>query len=211
MAKRASERIPYRASPVGALVYPWVNKPDTKFNKDGQWKTGLRLEGQDAAAFKEVIDAAVDAAFDAELDELPAKDRPRYSKYYPYTEELDDAGAKTGAIVFNFKQNAVITVEGERKEIPMRLFDSSDKEVHTAVFGGTIGRVMWKPRTVKIDMAKQIGVSLAFVKVQIIKLADRNTSGGFGSVEDGYVEEEAASGCFEGAASGGSVQPGDDF
>jgi hypothetical protein len=39
----AERRGPYRTSPFGKAVHPWLNKADTKFNEAGVFKTGQRV------------------------------------------------------------------------------------------------------------------------------------------------------------------------
>lgn len=35
---------PRFVSPLGVAVYPYLHKPDVKFNKDGEYKTTLRIK-----------------------------------------------------------------------------------------------------------------------------------------------------------------------
>ena len=36
-------------TPRAIAVYPWLNRPDTKFNPDGDYKVTLKIEAEDAA------------------------------------------------------------------------------------------------------------------------------------------------------------------
>lgn len=198
-------RIPYRPSPAGIAVYPWLNKPDTKFNADGVFKTGLILEGAEAQKLKEELDAASQVAFDEETADLAPAARKKWRLYLPYEEEETEEGHKTGRITFNFKQNATIKVEGQPKAIQIAIFDAADKEVHTPIFGGSTIRVMYRPRNTKIAASQQAGVKLDFLKVQLVKLAERKNDSGFGAVEGGFVEDDEDRTSFEGNSSGAAA------
>lgn len=191
-------RTPYRASPPGIAAYPWLNKPDVKFNVDGVFKTGLVVEGAEAQKLKEQLDVAAQKAFEEETADMAPAERKKWGIYVPYEEEETDDGHKTGRITFNFKQNAVIKVEGEPKPIKIAIFDAADKEVHTPIFGGSTIRVMFRERNTKIAASKKIGVKLDFLKVQLIKLHERKNDSGFGAVEGGYVGDDEDTGSFEG-------------
>jgi hypothetical protein len=201
----ASERkVAYKPTPAGEGRYCWINKPDTKFNEQGVYKTELGLTGEIAQQFKAEIDAVCEAAFEEETREVLAKDKKKWGIYRPYQEEEDAAGNKTGKIWFSFRQNAVIMVEGEPKEIKIGIYDAEDKKVTVPVFSGSTLRVMYKPRNVKVASQKLAGARLDFLKVQVVKLADRDQSGGFGEVEGGYVQDvtDKDPGSFEGGGGG---------
>ena len=46
MAQNAQEKI---VSPKGIAVYPWLNRPDTKFSADGDFKVTLKVSADEAA------------------------------------------------------------------------------------------------------------------------------------------------------------------
>lgn len=182
-------KVPYKPSPAGPAVYPWINKADTKYNTDGVYKVGILAEGPEALAYKEYLDHEAERAFAEETEDMAPAERKKWRIYVPYEVEENEDGTPTGRIQFNFKQNAVINVEGVAKPIQIAIFDASDKEVHTKIFGGSVLRVMARPRNTKIAASKQAGVKLDFLKVQIVKLAEYKQESGFGAVEGGYVAD----------------------
>lgn len=195
----------YKPSPFGDAEYPWVNNPDTKFNADGVFKLDLRVTGPAAVKFKGEVDEQVDRAFAAHMDALEEKgvkpaERKKWEKQYPYTEEEDDDGNPTGAIVFHFRQNAKIKLkDGSTKDVAISLRDSRDKPMKANIFSGSVVRAMFAYRDIVVTSAKKAGVRLDFSMVQVKKLAEGGAGGGsFGAVEDGYVEtdEEAQQGSF---------------
>lgn len=206
----ASNSTPYRISPEGVARYAWVNSPDVKFNADGVFKTDHIVDGAAAVKLKAEVDAAAEAAFEEGTKDLTPAEKKKWSIFYPYEVEENDDGTPTGRIIFKYRQNAIIRVEGEAKPIRIAIFDSTDKPTAAKVFGGSIIRVAYKPRAIKLASAKQWGVRLDFLKVQVVKLAERSDSGtgGFGSVEGGYVEEhhdESATGGFKGGSASSSA------
>lgn len=193
----------YKTSPFGVAVHPWLNKPDTKFNADGLFQTGLRLEGAEALAFKEQIDTAAQAAFDEITEEMTAGERKKWSVYRPYTEEEDDNGNPTGAIVFDFKQNATIKLKsGEVKKVEIGLQDSAGNDINKPIFGGSTIRLMYSTRAIPMKSLKQAGVRLDFSMAQVLKLVKGTGGRGFGKVEGGYVDEPDADDPEDGAKSG---------
>jgi hypothetical protein len=172
-------------------VYPWVNKPDTKFNSDGVYKTGLAVEGKDAEKFRKEIDLASQEAFDSETASMTAGERKKWSLYVPYEVEEDEEGKPTGRTIFHYRQNAVLKLaDGETKGIKIGIYDSADKPTEAEIWGGSKLRVKYYARPIKVASTKKAGVRLDFLKVQVIQLAERSDSGGFGGVEGGYVDEE---------------------
>jgi hypothetical protein len=183
-------KVPYKPSPVGVAIHPWVNKPDTKFNADGVYQTGLAVEGEDAVKFREELDAAAKAAFEEETANMTPVERKKWSVFVPYSVEEDEDGKPTGRTIFRFRQNAILRLpDGETKRIRIGIYDSADRATEAEVWTGARIRVRYRPRNVKIASTKKAGVRLDFLKVQIVQLADRSASGGgFGAVEGGYVE-----------------------
>lgn len=190
MTQAPSKRV-YRLSPFGEAIHPWLNKADTKYNADGLYHTGLKLSGAPAQKFAEEIREASDRYF-AELTETMAPaERKKWSVYYPFEELENDAGDKTGEIVFDFKQNVKIKLKsGEVKEISLRLQDGAGKDTKKAIFGGSTIRTMYAPRDVKMTSSKEAGVRLDFCGVQVTKLSEgRSSGGGFGAVEGAWTDE----------------------
>lgn len=188
----------FYTSPVGVALYPWINKPDTKYNPEGLFKVKLAVGGDEANTLKAQIDGFVDEAYEeyAKGDEKrPAwtpKDRKAWGKQYPYEEETDEEGAPTGRILFTFKQNATIHLkDGTTKDVTIGIRDSEDKALDVAIFGGSKLRVMFSPRQSVLQTSKKVGVRLDFALVQVIELAKGSGSSlGFGAYEGGYVGGE---------------------
>lgn len=183
----------YIISPRGELRYPWLNKPDTKFNDDGIYKTDLVLDDSSAEKLKDTITRAAEAALAKHVEDLPPAKAKKFEVYLPFEEELDeDSGEPTGSTIFKFRQNAVIRLkDGDTKDIKIELRDSKDNVMDKAVWDGSEGRIMFSMRTIVIASTSKVGVRLDFYKVQIAKMASGTGSKGFGAIDDddGYVAD----------------------
>lgn len=143
----------YFPTPILEADYPWINNADTEFNKEGLFHVdGIgRLEDPDVQALKDRIDAHVDASWDEEIEKVPAKDRKKYSKIYPYELDEDDDGNPTGYIKFLFKQNASIKTRDGVKKVTIEIRDSNDEPTDVSIFGGSELRIMASLRTIKVS------------------------------------------------------------
>lgn len=187
----------YHDSFIGPFVYPWVNKPDTKFNSEGVYKVGLRGKGPEAEKLAAQLDADAQAALEDYTKDMTPKDKKAWSVHVPYEREEDDNGNPTGYVTFDFKQNATIKIKktGEVKEIKIGIYDAEGNEMHSPVYGGSEGRVRYAKRAIPMQSQKKVGIRLDFAAVQISKLASGNSGGGgFGKIEGGYVEDSSAGG-----------------
>lgn len=178
----------YQPTPELEFQHPWINKPDTKYNDDGLYHVdGIGSDSdEDVMALKALIDEATDKAWDEMTAEMAPKEVKQYGRVYPYEIDEDDDGNPTGYIKFGFKQNAQIKTPKGVKHIKIEIRDADDEVVDVPVFGGTLGRIMFSMRAIKVASSKKIGVRLDFAKVQLIKLAEGSGGGGFGKVEGGY-------------------------
>jgi len=147
-------------SPKGKASWPKLFKPDTRFNPEGVYQTGLVLSPEEAKDFQEKVkDAFVEEYGKGKLEKalMPWK--------------LDE----DGNVVLNFKS----------KRKPM-VVDSQGRAVSTElnVGGGSIIKVgtginPW-------SIAGKMGVTLYLNAVQIIELAEYSPNL-FGKEEGGFV------------------------
>ena len=82
------------ATPKGVLVFPHLKSPDTKFDENGVWKTGLRLAGAEAQKLIAIIDKEIDESV-AEASEKKSNVK-RGAPPYKKDEDSED-------FIFNFK------------------------------------------------------------------------------------------------------------
>ena len=160
---------------IGVLNYPYLVKPDTKFNADGLYHCKLALSKEDGEPLVKEIENS--------LATLKAK---KVSSFKPYKKVEN-------GYEFSFKLKAkVATKSGAMYEQKPKLFDSkgqimADKEM--SVWGGSRGKVAFQIYTYQNNMLGS-GVTLKLRAVQIVELVqgktkDSSESYGFSS-EDGY-------------------------
>lgn len=110
-------------SPLGEAVFPRINgKPDTKFDKDGRWKTGLRLSSNDAetVALMKTLDEEHKKSLAAANADPKMKGKKFKLGSKPYTVEKE-----TDTVLFNFSMAAKYE-DKKTKEV---------KDMRPAVFG----------------------------------------------------------------------------
>ena len=188
MAQNAQEKI---VSPKGIAVYPWLNRPDTKFSADGDFKVTLKVSADEAAPFIKKLDDII-----SNYHEEKAKADPKiagYSVSPPYEEETDDQGNLTGNYLFKFKQKAVIhTKDGRTIDMKVALFDASRTPTNVNVGGGSKIKIAATVFPYAMNTTKSVGLALRPSAVQILSLVSgkSNVVSMFDD-EDGFKTEEA--------------------
>ena len=177
-------------TPKGVAIWPKLNKPDTKFNADGEYTVKLRIPAEEATDLIETLEGIRDA-----YKEMAVKKDPKVKQYKMadlYEEEVDDQGDLTGAYLFKFKQKATITNrQGQTVNMKVALFDSQKKPTDALIYGGSIIRVAASAIGYAMPSTKMVGLSLRPSAVQIIELVTAGASGAQAfDVEDGFVAEE---------------------
>ncbi|OAM52900.1 hypothetical protein A7981_05535 [Methylovorus sp. MM2] len=188
-------------SPKGSAVYPRLTVPDTKYNKDGEYNTGLLLSIDDASDLMADLDARVDAAFAKAIADNKGKTfkivkgkKTDIVRNSPYVIELDEDGNETGNVRFNFTMKATF-IDPKTKEVLQRkptLVDGKGNVIkgRVNVYGGSIIKVNYTPSA--YDSNFGVGVKLYLNAAQIIKLVTGGGSNhGFGADEDAEYEYEA--------------------
>lgn len=174
-------------TPRGKLVYPHLNKADTKFDKDGVWRANLRIPKEEAKSLVDDIDNQIQENATEETNKRNKKVKVANP---PYTDDGE------GNYVFNFKLKASgIRPNGERWSQKPILYDSkgnlfNNKDI---IWGGTEAKVAFQPSSYYVPSIGA-GVSLRLKAVQILNLVSSNqdaSSYGF-KQEEGFVAEADA-------------------
>ena len=167
-------------TPKGVLVYPHLNKADTKFDTHGVWRANLRLTAEDAQSLKQSIDDAIEANAD---EYTKSKGKKVKIANPPYQEDED------GNYVFTFKLKASGTrPNGERWEQKPILYDAKGNVFQAngkTIWGGTKAKVAFQMSPYFVSSIGA-GVSLRLKAVQIIELV----TGGADASSYGFQEEE---------------------
>ena len=209
--KKAAVKI---TSPKGRASYPYLTKPDTQYNPDGDYKVNLIVPSTEAQALCDKLDALAEVAFKEAVAKAKPQDKKTIKKYVPYIPEYDSEGNETDNIIFKFKLNALGKDKktGKTWKNEVKLFDAAGNLIKgdIAIYGGTILKVNATINDIYVASSKDAGVSMRMNAVQIIKLvsgggSDNASDYGFGE-EEGFTAEQQET--FEDAGAG---NPEEDF
>lgn len=179
---------PRYTTPAGIAQYPYLTKPDTKFNPDGEYKISLEIPGAAAQDLVTFLDEQFAEAQAKAKKENPGKKIKAGD--VPYSVDED-----SGKVTFRFKLKAKVTPKsGDPFEQRPALFDAKGKPLQDAkIGGGSKVKVAYEliPYYTAIAGA---GVSLRLKAVQVIDLVEYSGGAsadayGFGE-EDGYEAED---------------------
>lgn len=181
------EKNPRYVTPTGIAMYPWLNKPDTKFDSDGLYHVNLKFEKEspELEFLLKDLEKMLEDYYQA------ACDNPKYAKFKSKIQkadifEEDDEGCK----VLKFKQKAVIKSVKGTFNAKIALFDSKGKPSKDTVGGGSQIKVCFSAIPYFVPSTKTVGLTLRPVAVQIISLQSINGSSaesyGFKSEEGDY-------------------------
>ena len=184
--KKKAERF---VSPKGTASYPYLTKPDTKFNPEGEYKVSLIVAGDDASKAIDFLTEQHKAAV-AKAKKENAGKRVKEGEL-PFIENDDDT------VTFKFKLKAKVTPKkGGPFEQKPALFDAKGKPLtgDPKIGGGSVIKVSYEVVPYYTAIAGA-GVSLRLKAVQIIELKEYSGSGnaesyGFGEEEGFEVSED---------------------
>ena len=174
---------PRYTTPAGIAQYPYLTKPDTKFNSDGEYKISVEIPGAAAQDIVTFLDEQFAASVAKAKKENPGKKIKEGD--VPYSVNDD-----TGKVTVRFKLKAKVTPkQGDPFEQRPALFDAKGKPIGTdaKIGGGSKVKVAYElvPYYTAIAGA---GISLRLKAVQVIDLVE--FSGGASSEAYGFGEEE---------------------
>lgn len=173
---------PRYTTPAGIAQYPYLTKPDTKFNPDGEYKISLEIPG---AAAQDIV-TFLDEQFAASVAKAKKENAGKKIKEgdVPYSVDED-----SGKVTVRFKLKAKVTPkQGDPFEQRPAIFDAKGKPLMDAkIGGGSKVKVAYElvPYYTAIAGA---GVSLRLKAVQVIDLVE--FSGGASADAYGFGEEE---------------------
>jgi hypothetical protein len=167
-------------TPVGELLYPWLNEADTRYTPTGVFQTKLRLSFEQA---QDLI-AQMERIRDAKFAELDPQKSATYSKKDVYdvvfteppegaTEEEKAAFVPepTDFVEFKCKLNKVVQPkEGDAFEQSVILIDKDEQPLTVNVWSGSKARIRGQVVPWANAAQKQVGVTLRMKAVQVIDL-----------------------------------------
>ena len=179
---------PRYVTPAGTAQYPYLTKPDTKFNPDGEYKLKLEIPGAAAQDIVTFLDEQHEAAQAKAKKENPGKKIKEGTCPYEVDED-------SGKVTVSFKLKAKVTPKnGDPFEQRPAIFDAKGKPLQDVnVGGGSKVKVAYEMVPYYTAIAGA-GISLRLKAVQVIDLKEYSGGAsaegyGFGE-EDGYEAED---------------------
>lgn len=185
----------------GVAKYPYLNRPDTKFNKNGVFKVDLIVSEDYSEPVTKIIAEQLKEA-EKEAKKKAAEQRKKGKKVepkvadMPYYEECDEDGNETGNVVFRFKSTASGTDKnGKKWKRKLSVFDAKGKPSKAQIYGGSTLVIAFTAKP-WVNPKLEYGVKLQIEGVKIIDLVTGGqrsaTSLGLDDEEDGYTADGEA-------------------
>ena len=170
-------------SPVGTAVWPHLNTPDTKFDKEiGVYQTKLAVPAEEA---EDTIIALEKLLKEGYAEQCKEQKRPKLRVAdKPWGDEIDQDGNNTGNILFRFKLKAKTQSGIDRRPI---LVDSDLKPMSDLVGSGSKMVVSYEPFSWFVP-SLGVGMTLRLKGVQVLELQEY--SGGANAQELGFEKQD---------------------
>ena len=174
-------------SPKGVAIFPWLDKADTKWKSEGEYRCKLQVSADEG----EKLVAKLQPLFDAAIEKAkknPARKGKKIVEQEFFTMAVDEDGNETGDYLFNFKRTAsgVSKKTGKAWAIKPDLFDAKGKKLpaDVKIYGGSIVKVSFE--VIPYDTPKATGIKLSLAGVQVLKLVEGN---GRSAAQYGFEDE----------------------
>ncbi|TAJ97124.1 MAG: hypothetical protein EPO41_03795 [Reyranella sp.] len=189
-------------SEIGTAFHPYLDKPDTKFKDEGEFKVNMRWSAEDAAKIKAQVDEKMKEA--RKLPDLLAakKKNPKAAipENTPYKEAIDDNGDETGELEFKFATTASgkSKKDGKPWKRTIKFFDAKGQPMKPiSLWSGSRLRVSYTIGTYFINAKVGYGVKLYLEAVKVIEAVQGSGGSakdyGFGEEEEGYTKDDMQS------------------
>ena len=183
-------------SPKGKTLWCKVKEPDFAYNEKGQYSTSLVCDPADEAVkeFISKLEELRDIALAETKESLGVKGE-KYVGREVFTEEEDQDGNATGNIIFKFKMNNVAdrTASGNTDKIFVVDAKRNELKEPPIVGNGSEVRCVGYANPYSAPNSKEVGISMIWTKMQIIKLVEFSKGGTASEFdeEDGYANKTA--------------------
>jgi hypothetical protein len=207
------ERPKKYTSPIGVAFHPYLDKPDTKFKDEGEFKVNLRLSAEDAAAIIAQVDEAMEEirkderVLKAKKELAANQKKPKPDKKLPaelpenspYKDATDDNGDETGEIEVKFGATASGTSkkDGKKWTRTIKFFDAKGQPIKPmSLWSGSRMRVSYTVGTYFINLKVGYGVKLYLEAVKVIEPVQGSGGSakdyGFDDEDEGFTKDEMA-------------------
>jgi len=175
----------------GIASYPWLNKPDTKFNDAGVYKVDLLVSGEEGEALIEKLDAFHAENLATMKAEVGRKKLKLSSPQWKPAE--DDEGEEiAGQWVVRTKMKASYIDRKTKKTVHLKPFlcDAQRQPITARIGGGSTLKVSVNA-TPWYNTSQGFGVKLNIRGVQVLDLQEFGAGASDFDDEDGYVAPAA--------------------
>lgn len=168
-------------SEVGIAIYPHLNKPDVRFNENGEYKVNLEIPEAKA----KVMINAIEKAIEKSISEAEAEVKGKKVKVAPKPYSVEN-----GKAIFKFKMKATGINRKTKENFSQRplIFDAKKNPIEPSscqIWGGTKMKVAFQIGGYYTGLIGA-GVSLRLKAVQILELVEGKQTSMF-KEEDGYT------------------------
>lgn len=200
--KKKYEKPEKFTSEIGVAFHPYLDKPDTKFKDEGEFKVNMRWSAEAAEKIKAQVDEKMKEA--RKLPELLAakKKNPKATipENSPYKDALDDNGDETGELEFKFASTASgkSKKDGKPWSRKIKFFDAKGQPIKPiSLWSGSRIRVSYTIGVYFINAKVGYGVKLYLEAVKVIEAVQGSGGSakdyGFGEEEEGYTKDDMQS------------------
>jgi len=185
-----------KTTPVGTASYPWLTKPDTKYEASGEYKTDMIFEQGELDELEEELDSILDDFFEEQKAVAKPQVAKKLTRVDIVREVYDDEGNETGQGMLRFKQK--VKIKGKDEKIYTMSIDGFDAALKgwdetKAVYGGSRLKINFEVVPYNSAKDKECGLTLRLRAFQVIELVSSSSASassyGFGE-EEGYEQEE---------------------
>ena len=169
-------------SPEGLAVWPKLNKPDDKYDKDGVYTVKIAVPESEAVDTITTLEKILNEDYSGHCKEQKRQKLRKAEN--PWIDEYDKDGVATGNILFKFKMKAKTASGIEMRPI---LVDADMKPMSDNIGGGSRLIVSYEPRTWYVP-AVGVGMTLRLKGVQVLDL--KEYSGGSNPDQLGFQKRD---------------------
>lgn len=184
-------------TPEAPCLYPFLNRADTKHNKNGVYRVSLVFDREDA--FPKKVEAAAKKAYEEAKKDMKPKDAKKVPFFNPITPIEDDEGNETGQVKIEFKSYATYVDKKTEEVKPIRLnaFDAAGKPVRKLprIGNGSVLSVAFRPNPSIVSGTFYYTLYMnAFQLVKLVEYAPDGSSYGFTKKDDGFDADSVNTG-----------------
>jgi len=196
MAKKEKKKNP--VTPIRPCLYPFLKKPDTRWNEDGEYRVSLVFDQDDEFIYKVKVKA--EKEFEIARTHMRPGQAAKLTFVSPVKVEEDEDGKPTGNVRLNFKTKAIFRKDGEAHHVKMKVFDGQGKLIENLPNIGNGSKLSVAFNPIGTVVKGEFYLSLWMNAVQLVELIEYNADGssyGFGKEEGGYEEADYEEDSFE--------------